>query len=67
MNKIYIIKNKPYLYYMDKFNQGFLEQFSDYLKVISTCNKEKNIQQEDNYKNNYNYINAIYILLYAEI
>ena len=48
--------------YLDKLNQIFAEQFSDYLKDAYINNKKGNNQEEDNYKNRtYDLINAINI------
>ena len=61
-NHTYYSWEDLFLDYLDKLNQIFAEQFSDYLKDAYTNNKKGNNREEDNYKNRaYDLINAINI------
>ena len=61
-NHTYYSCEDLFLDYLDKLNQRFAQQFSDYLKDAYTNNKKGNNREEDNYKNRaYDLINAINI------
>ena len=50
-NHTYYSCEDLFLDYLDKLNQSFAKQFSDYLNDMYTSNKKRNNREEDNYKN----------------
>ena len=61
-NHTYYSCEDLFLDYLDKLNQSFAQQFSDYLKDAYSNNKKGNNREEDNCKNRaYDLINAINI------
>ena len=50
-NPAYYSCEDLFLDYIDKLNQSFAKQFSDYLNDVCRSNKKRNNREEDNYKN----------------